>query len=557
MWKPPVNFITLHYAYILSCCFVSFIVLSFGNLRVVDALFFGVSSSTGSGLNTVDVKALKAYQQLVTYFIPIFTNIGFINIVVVIVRLRWFEKRFKRLDPRLLSARPDHISYGTLRDETEGRRESVDLEQQPSIYAREVRASSTGELDNVYLEPTRVSGDATAVGKERGLEHTPLHISFAPDPRENQTKSDTALYIPPPLAREQGHPFVEVEARSNQDNDISEDEGFGRAKSTSPFALDSSILPRIGRSLSRATTVEKAVASLFVLGRINSCENSRKLPTFVSEAMLSQLSGHAAIRRNSFFSTMSFDDTQLRGETEYRALRLLLKIVVAYFFGLHLFGALYAAFPMLVMSFLAYAGNTYYPVLLRLTIWSMQRAVPKSAALQEPLQFLLDHPRRCYTLLFPSRQTWILFGNLLFLNLLDVLLIVLLDLKNPAVNDLALGPRILASLFQAACSRHTGAAVFNLAKLNPARSLGGYIPARDDTHEQNTKISSPPSYVLSHLRNQLSFDLWYISLGIFCICIAEADRIMGDADPAIAVFPIFFEVVSAYGNVGLSSATRP
>lgn len=76
----------------------------------MDAYFFGASASTESGLNTyvnvicwnppsqllnaynVDVKELKTYQQLAIYFIPIFTNLGFINIIVVAVRLYWFDK---------------------------------------------------------------------------------------------------------------------------------------------------------------------------------------------------------------------------------------------------------------------------------------------------------------------------------------------------------------------------------------------------------------------------------------------------------------------------------
>jgi Trk-type K+ transport system membrane component len=31
-----------------------------------------------------------------------------------------------------------------------------------------------------------------------------------------------------------------------------------------------------------------------------------------------------------------------------------------------------------------------------------------SARVKETLQFVLDHPRRCYTLLFPKKQTLIL-----------------------------------------------------------------------------------------------------------------------------------------------------
>ena len=107
---------------------------------------------------------------------------------------------------------------------------------------------------------------------------------------------------------------------------------------------------------------------------------------------------------------------------------------------------------MLVMSFLAYAGNTCYPCLLRFVIWAMLKLVPKNSSLKEPLDFLLEHPRRCYTLLFPSRPTWILFGILFALNFIDVLLIIVLDINNPSVNNLPGGPRLLAAIFQAASS---------------------------------------------------------------------------------------------------------
>lgn len=43
------------------------------------------------------MKELKIYQQLFIYFVPIVTNLGFINILVVIVRLHWFEKRLKEI----------------------------------------------------------------------------------------------------------------------------------------------------------------------------------------------------------------------------------------------------------------------------------------------------------------------------------------------------------------------------------------------------------------------------------------------------------------------------
>lgn len=233
-----------------------------------------------------------------------------------------------------------------------------------------------------------------------------------------------------------------------------------------------------------------------------------------------------------------------------------------------------ATWPLLVMAFLAYAGNTCYPIGLRLMIWAITKVLPKQSKLQESLRFLLDHPRRCYTLLFPNKPTWILFGILFVLNFIDVLLFIVLDFDKPEVSDLPMGPRILASLFQAASSRHTGTSVFNLADVNPAvqfslvvmmyiaifpiamtvrasntyeeQSLGIYTKDHD-LNEQNSR-----SYVMAHVRNQLSFDLWYIFLAVFCICIAESDRIMDPEEQAFQIFAILFEVVSAYGNVGLS-----
>ena len=79
------------------------------------------------------------------------------------------------------------------------------------------------------------------------------------------------------------------------------------------------------------------------------------------------------------------------------------------------------------------------------------------------------------------------------------------------------------------------------------QSLGKYENA--DALDEN---QTGTSYVLSHARNQLSFDLWWIMLGVFLITIVESDRVADNADPAFSVFAILFEVTSAYGNVGLS-----
>lgn len=208
-----------------------------------------------------------------------------------------------------------------------------------------------------------------------------------------------------------------------------------------------------------------------------------------------------------------------------------------------------AAWPMLSMSFIAYAGNTFYPCFLRLFIWTMWKFSPRSWSVKDSLRFLLDHPRRCYTLLFPVTATWALAIVLIVLNFVDVLLIITLDLDNPEVTALPVGHRILAAIFQSASSRHTGTSSFNLANVNPAVQFSLLVmmyvsiyPIAISIRMSGDQEEAPigiyggddildeqrggSQYLIGHMRNQLSFDLWYIFLGVFCICAAESKKIM-------------------------------
>jgi Trk-type K+ transport system membrane component len=87
---------------------------------------------------------------------------------------------------------------------------------------------------------------------------------------------------------------------------------------------------------------------------------------------------------------------------------------------------------------------------------------------KETLAFLLDHPRRCFTLLFPSNATWWLFGVLLGLNLIDLFFFLVLDLGDNYVSAIPIGYRILDGWFQACSTRTAGFAVTNLELLHPA-----------------------------------------------------------------------------------------
>lgn len=61
-----------------------------------------------------------------------------------------------------------------------------------------------------------------------------------------------------------------------------------------------------------------------------------------------------------------------------------------------------------VLALLILFGNTCFPILLRFIIWTIYKMSPKNGSLEETLQFLLHHPRRCFIYLFPSTHTWFL-----------------------------------------------------------------------------------------------------------------------------------------------------
>ncbi|KAL2164672.1 hypothetical protein VTH06DRAFT_3889 [Thermothelomyces fergusii] len=232
-----------------------------------------------------------------------------------------------------------------------------------------------------------------------------------------------------------------------------------------------------------------------------------------------------------------------------------------------------AVWPLLLMAFLIVIGNTGFPLMLRFIIWVMSHLAPVGTGLYEELRFLLDHPRRCFTLLFPSGATWWLFWLLVIMNGLDLMFFIVLDLGTDTVVDLPAGLKVLNGLFEAVSTRTAGFSCVDLASLHPAvqfsymvmmyisvfpiaisvrrtnvyeeQSLGVY--SMNDHEEQPGQ--SDFSYVGSHLRRQLSFDLWYIVLGFFVLNISEGKKIMAND---FSAFSVLFEVVSAYGTVGMS-----
>ncbi|KAK2793896.1 low affinity potassium transporter [Onygenales sp. PD_12] len=685
------------------------------NLSPIDSFFSSVSAATTTGLNSVDVMSMNTYQQIAIYIMPLISNLSVINLVVVLVRLYWFETRFKdivrlsripsrlrqgqsqtqsqaferasarvrsalsatkKLDIRVL--RPTISAGGIARrnSEAEGggmlRHRVASVIKGPSERERERerereldrdrehdREQGYGhENEREHENGSTKKGDSTTPTTTTAPNQLPVidQISSTPDapPKLERTTTATttgpghisfaaethreprgrALRIPGPREFESGQTVHEVDDEKDGDELMKRISTEDQSMPGPSGENERRKLPTMGRLLSHAVSIERAATNAFVLGndsrkRSRSASGRRDSSSTRRALEMPYLSYDPLMGRNSKFLDLTDEQRDELGGIEYRSLKLLAKIVFSYYVFWHVVGvvclvpwihnsdpqyreylreigqsstwwAFYtsmtafnnlgytltpdsmasfreATFPMILMTFLIYIGNTGYPCMLRLIIWTLFKLSPRNAAIREPLNFLLDHPRRCYTLLFPSGPTWILFASLVFLNFVDVLLFLVLDLNNPEVTAVESGgSRFLAALFQAASARTTGTSTFNISKVHPGvqftlmvmmyisvfpiaisvrrtniyeeSSLGLYDPTEAEIDESN----GPASYLGAHMKKQLAFDLWYIFLGMFILTLTEGSKIADNAEPGFAIFSVFFEVVSAYGNVGLS-----
>lgn len=336
------------------------------------------------------------------------------------------------------------------------------------------------------------------------------------------------------------------------------------------------------------------------------------------------LSWTPTLGRNSQFHNLTLEQREELGGIEYRSLRTLAQVLVCYFFGFHIFGfvcllpyiktnntygsvvddagvsrtwwAFFTSnslfmdvglsltpdsmisfqrseFILMIGAFLIIIGNTAFPIMLRCIIWLLARIVPRGTGLWEELMFLLDHPRRCFTLLFPSSATWWLFFVLVILNVVDVVSFLVLDLNNPVVDGLPWNIRIVDGIFQASSTRTAGFSCLPINLIHPAvqtltmimmyisvypiaisirasnvyeeKSLGVYHEPED----ADSGTTDAASYIGTHLRRQLSFDLWFVFLGLFILAITEGGKLGRDE---FNMFDVLFETVSAYGTVGMS-----
>ncbi|KAJ3570181.1 hypothetical protein NP233_g4576 [Leucocoprinus birnbaumii] len=346
--------------------------------------------------------------------------------------------------------------------------------------------------------------------------------------------------------------------------------------------------------------------------------------------------------RNSDFRTDSLSDEEVEklGGTEYRALKWLTWVVPLYFLGTqiiafvifapwlattHEYDSVFEAQYRLVdktwfswfqvmaaytggglsladqnmvpfqtaylmifpMMFVIVAGNHAMPIFLRLVIWILSKLVRVGSDSYAALSFLLDHPRRCFLYLFPSHQTWFLVFSLVLFSAIEWVGFAVLNSGLAVYESLPIGVRVVGGLFQGIAVRASGFSMFPLSNFAPAllflyvvmmyiavypiamsirstnvyeeRSLGVYELEEQDEYEEPKDIEKIKNrrerimkYFGWHFRRQMSIDIWWLVWGVFIIAIMERNNLMDQDKKWFDLFRVIFELVSAFGGIGLS-----
>ncbi|KAH8764081.1 cation transport protein-domain-containing protein [Hyaloscypha sp. PMI_1271] len=521
-YLPPLNFITVHYTYFISVCLVTSLIF-YGMstptyaIGYTDSLFLVVSAMTEAGLNTVNLSQMTTGQQFLLWLLILIGSSIFVSISTVLTRKRVFESRFKGVVRRQRENRQRRRSVSSIRRASTGEvpvnerlqeqrkvaepfdrsgfesRHSGPRDPTPGPEngsAGHVLENVPGQTTGVEGEGSRESGSTVVAGVGAGA--APV-VDEGVRPRRGSGTSDRISVMryapeppPEPLSHRRILSFVGVGAHPN----------------STAYRL-----PNAGGLVQRG---EKKV---------------EEREEAVKEGLSNQLYPHYLTRhttgRNAQFFGLSRAEREHLGGVEYRAITLLGWVVPIYFVLWQLLGCLglgaYTAhhkraiaegnginpwwlgafnavsafnnsgmslldanmipfqtsvYTLITMGLLILAGNTAYPLFLRLILWSMLKLLcaiyPSPDVHPEykaTLRFVLRYPRRVYTNLFPSQPTWWLLFMVVILNGIDWAAFELLNIGNPATDSIPSHYRVLDGLFQALAVRSGGFYVVNISTL--------------------------------------------------------------------------------------------
>ncbi|EIW54439.1 TrkH-domain-containing protein [Trametes versicolor FP-101664 SS1] len=306
------------------------------------------------------------------------------------------------------------------------------------------------------------------------------------------------------------------------------------------------------------------------------------------------ISFEAVVGRNSVFQSLTREQLEELGGVEYRALSALLWIVGAYHIGLQLLAFVIIA-PY--MSIARWREDFVPPALHKpvSSTWYVYSAFQVVSSYTNTGMSLVDESlvpfQRAYPMIL-CMIILILAGNTAFVHYVfrcdatDWFFFLVLDIGNPAIANIPLGVRFIIGLLQATAVRAAGFGTVTLAALAPAvkvlyvimmyvsvypiamsvrstnvyeeKSLGVFpseeeLSPEDAFSHTGNRATVWGRYLAMHARKQLSFDMWWLGTALFLVCIIEKNGLEDEASNNwFTIFTVVFELVSAYGTVGLS-----
>ncbi|GME24217.1 Cation transporter [Neofusicoccum parvum] len=547
------NFYRMHMLYFIVVILIASVIvygeglandskqISGSPLRYIDALFLCCSAMTTTGLNTVNLGSMTGFQQAALCVLLIVGNVPFVSSFVIIIRRHYFHRKLADVVQHSRSGRQ------MVRDLEEQDQESR-VEHQ--VARRRKRINPNNNHNTSEERPLREAPKKTQrkqMSPEQRLYHHASGFGAFPWPWETHT-AQRLFHYPFKRLQQEWEPRDRSYISFNAEYD---ERGRFRNLSERERAelggVEYRALELLLALLVAYQVVWYALGTLFLVPYAYRPAVSRTLKT--------SQPGDLSPGWWGFFAVVtSFSNG-----------------------GLNVLNSNYIPFSgdaliLIVSGALTVAGNTQFPILLRLAIWTLSKSVPAASRLRQNCLFLLHHPRRCFIYLFPSRETWYLLAIQLLIDLAMWVLYELLNVGLPPVEAFPLGTRVLDGLFQATGLRNSGAYIIAISSLAPALLVAYlvtmYISSfpivmalrQTNTYEErsvgldgrSSSSSASGGGLGMHLRRQLAYDLWFQLLGWFLICVVERRKLIAGS-PGFGIFAVLFEVTSAYGTVGLST----
>eukprot|EP00928_Gymnodinium_smaydae_P061536 TRINITY_DN45589_c0_g1_i1.p1 TRINITY_DN45589_c0_g1~~TRINITY_DN45589_c0_g1_i1.p1 ORF type:complete len:696 (-),score=129.35 TRINITY_DN45589_c0_g1_i1:79-2052(-) len=251
----------------------------------------------------------------------------------------------------------------------------------------------------------------------------------------------------------------------------------------------------------------------------------------------------------------------------------------------------FASHPVLLctVSFLILAGNTGLPIFIRVVTWGVWRVLPEGPN-KQAVAFLLEHPRRCYTHLFPGIHTLWLVLALVSLDGIPIIVMLLFDRDSLALRGMSFSHQFFNALVNSVSARTAGVNSVDIFRLSiistftllvvmyistsptvvtmRLSALKNGVTELDITgrSEGLEDAVEAENTVKSQARRYLTQDVTYLIIILFLILVFENDNFNKSATMSspdedgiyndFDFLKVCFEMASAYGTVGLSLGYR-